>query len=304
MNNYKCSITVEASLSFSIAIFVLILILGPLFVIESSVKIINGIENDTRNLSYYQMINNNLKDEKKIISFEKIDNNIDDNDQSLNKYIDKNNVKDSIKNLISIGVTISKLLNLNIDKNNAYSNIDLIIPNDMTVYDENSGIIKYDITVFFKLPFNFFNVPSLYQRFVSYKRAFLGIDGNRFINNNGISVLDEIYVSNNFKISKVYHNNIQCNRLVKQTESVYFHDIDNHRNDDNKKFDKCDYCFKNINILNNTIVYITKYGNRYHSYSSCPLMTAYISIVPSSYIEEYGLRLCEICKNNESENND
>ncbi len=60
-----------------------------------------------------------------------------------------------LKNLISIGVAVSKLFNLNIDKKNAYSNIDLIIPNDMKVYDENTGMIKYDLTVFFKLPFNF-----------------------------------------------------------------------------------------------------------------------------------------------------
>ena len=77
-------------------------------------------------------------------------------------------------------MTISKLFNLNIDKKNAYSNNDLIIPNDMKVYDENTGMIKYDLTVFFKLPFDFFNLPDLYQRFVSNKRAFIGIDGNRF----------------------------------------------------------------------------------------------------------------------------
>ena len=53
-------------------------------------------------------------------------------------------------------MTISKLFNLNIDKKNAYSNNDLIIPNDMKVYDENTGMIKYDLTVFFKLPLIFF----------------------------------------------------------------------------------------------------------------------------------------------------
>ena len=77
-------------------------------------------------------------------------------------------------------MTISKLFNLNIDKKNAYSNNDLIIPNYMKVYDENTGMIKYDLTVFFKLSFDFFNLPDLYQRFVSNKRAFIGIDGNRF----------------------------------------------------------------------------------------------------------------------------
>lgn len=300
MNKYKFSITVEASLSFSIVIFVLILILGPLFVIESSIRIINKIENDSRNLSYYQMIKKNLDDENKIITFDNLNNdNLNNNESSFNEDIDENNVNDSIKNLISIGVTISKILNQNIDKNNAYSNIDIIIPNNTNVYDENTGMIKYDLTIFFKLPFNLFNAPNLYQRFVSNKRAFIGVDGNRFVDNNGISNLDEIYVSNNFMVSKVYHNNITCNRLVKRTEAVSYHDIDNYKNDNNQKYNKCNYCFNDINISSNTLVYITTYGNKYHSYESCPLMTAYISIVPSSYIEEYGLRLCEICNRKE-----
>ena len=79
MNKYKFSITVEASLSFSITIFVLTIILGSLFVIESSKKIINKIENDSRNLSYYQMIKKNLDDENKSISF----NGLNDNNQII-----------------------------------------------------------------------------------------------------------------------------------------------------------------------------------------------------------------------------
>ena len=79
MNKYKFSITIEASLSFSIAIFILIIILGHLFIIESSMKIINKIENDLRNLSYYQMIKKNLDDENKSISF----NGLNDNNQII-----------------------------------------------------------------------------------------------------------------------------------------------------------------------------------------------------------------------------
>ncbi len=98
MNKYKFSITVEASLSFSITIFVLTIILGSLFVIESSKKIINKIENDSRNLSYYQWIKKNIDDENKIISFDGLnDNNQNNTELTLNNDIDKNNVSDSIK---------------------------------------------------------------------------------------------------------------------------------------------------------------------------------------------------------------
>lgn len=299
MNKLKCSITVEASLAFSIAIFVLIIILGPLFIIETSIKIINKIEDNSRYLSYYQMINKNLSDDKKHITFDKLNNDIqNETTDNINQNIDNKNVDESIKNLISTGVTISKLYNLNTDKNNAYSNIDLVLPNNVNVYDESTGIIKYDFLIFFKLPFNIFNLPSPLQRFISNKRAFIGVDGDRFTNHNGISNLDEIYISHNFKKSKVYHDNITCNRLVKNTDAIKFHDIDNYRNDDNEKYEKCTYCFENVDLFSNTTVYITTYGVRYHSYNSCPLMTAYITIVPISYIEEYGLRLCEICKKN------
>ena len=299
MNKYNCSITIEASLSFSIALFVLFLILGPLFVLESSVYIMNKLNETSKYMSYYQMVEKNINNFNDRTDVKNLTNDGIEN-LELDKNLNNKDIKDSIKNLTNYGIIIADLLSKNIDKNNAYSNISMILPNNTDVYDEDKGIIKYDLNIFFKLPLNLFKIPDLYQRFVSVRRAFIGIDGNRFINDQGLIENEEIYVSNNFLRSHVYHNKLNCNRLKKNTTRVSYHNIKNYKNDDNDDYIKCNYCFKNVQLESNTYVYITTYGIRFHSYDSCPLMTAYINIVPKSYIEEYELRLCEICKNNGS----
>ena len=297
MNKYKCSITIEASLSFSISLFVLFLILGPLFVLESSAYIMNKLNETSKYMSYYQMIEKNLSNFNDRIDIKNISNG-NDNNIEIDSNLNNNDIKDSIKNLSNYGIIIADLFAKNVDKNNAYSNISLILPNNTQVYTENNGIIKYDLNIFFKLPLNLFRVPDLYQRFISVRRAFIGVDGNRFINEQGLVENEEIYVSNNYMKSHVYHDKLSCTRLKKITTRVSFHNIKNYKNDDNDDYIKCNYCFKDIQLESNTYVYITTYGIRFHSYESCPLMTAYINIVPRSYIEEYNLRLCEICKNN------
>ena len=196
MNKYKCSITIEASLSFSISLFVLFLILGPLFVLESSAYIMNKLNETSKYMSYYQMIEKNLSNFNDRIDIKNISNG-NDNNIEIDSNLNNNDIKDSIKNLSNYGIIIADLFAKNVDKNNAYSNISLILPNNTQVYTENNGIIKYDLNIFFKLPLNLFRVPDLYQRFISVRRAFIGVDGNRFINEQGLVENEEIYVSNN-----------------------------------------------------------------------------------------------------------
>lgn len=305
MNKYKLSITIEATLSFSIAIFVLFLVLGPLFILETSSNIILKIDNYSKSMSYYKMFEKNIVENKELLDLTKFSKN--EKFKNIFEFLLSNNedenineVYDSIKNLTNYAIIISNLTSKN-DNNNAYNNIDLIIPKNIEIYDKSTGLINYDILVSFKLPFNLFNVQNILQNFVSNRRAFIGIDGDRYNKNDSLITDDEIYISNNFKKSKKYHDNINCTRLVKQVEEVLYKNLNQHKNYDNQSYIKCNYCFKNINENNNTKTYITEYGKRFHSYENCPLMTAYISIVSKKYIEEYDLSLCQICANKKND---
>ena len=48
-------------------------------------------------------------------------------------------------------------------------------------------------------------------------------------------------------------------------------------------------------IENDTICYITQYGDKFHYRDDCPLMTAYVTKIPKESIENYNLRPCFKC---------
>ena len=111
---------------------------------------------------------------------------------------------------------------------------------------------------------------------------------------------DFVYVANNHVHSNIYHLFIDCTYLVKKTKSFEYRDIPSQRNDANHTYSKCDYCFKRINLQDDTVCYITEYGDRFHYKSDCPLMTAYITKIPKEKIDQYDLNLCSRCNRRET----
>ncbi len=88
----------------------------------------------------------------------------------------------------------------------------------------------------------------------------------------------------------VYHRNIGCKHLKLNVKSVSMEDISGKRNSDGSKYYPCQYCGKGVAKGN---VFITNYGNRYHSTVTCPGLKRKIYTIPIS--EVGGRGPCSAC---------
>lgn len=283
----KASITVEATFSFTITVFVLFLMLGPLLIIKTSSDILLKLNEMSKTRCNYEMIKYSSKD---LSIFEKIES------FTTSKGIDEENIS-NIENALNDFTFYLDINALYDDSHSEYRNVNSIYNIGYNIYDTETHIVKYDYLFDFILPYNVLNIDGVLKRLVSNRRAFVGSDGDRF--DAGFEEGEFIYVANNYVNSLVYHLDINCTYLVKKTQSVEYKNVGSHRNYNNQKYSKCDYCFKKIRIDDDTVCYITQYGDKFHYKDNCPLMTAYVTKIPKEHIEGYNLRPCFKCANSE-----
>ena len=89
---------------------------------------------------------------------------------------------------------------------------------------------------------------------------------------------------------EVYHRDIDCVHLRIRVESVDFAKISLLRSKDGKKYYPCEYCGSGGGAGN---VFITGYGEKYHSRITCPGLKRSIYTIPIS--EVGGRRPCSAC---------
>ena len=89
---------------------------------------------------------------------------------------------------------------------------------------------------------------------------------------------------------EVYHRDIDCVHLRIKFRSVGFSELDVLRSLDGSRYYPCEYCGGAIGAGN---VFITDYGNRYHSTASCRGLKRKIYTIPIS--EVGGRRPCSAC---------
>ena len=89
---------------------------------------------------------------------------------------------------------------------------------------------------------------------------------------------------------EVYHKNIDCEHLHLKVKSVDIKDLNTIRNNDRKIYHACEYCGEGIGAGN---VFITGYGEKYHSRVDCLALKRKIYTIPIS--EVGGRRACSSC---------
>lgn len=88
----------------------------------------------------------------------------------------------------------------------------------------------------------------------------------------------------------VFHRDASCRHLKIDVSSIPFESVSGARNKDGSRYYPCEYCGEKIGGGN---VFITDYGNRYHSTVTCPGLKRKIFTIP---ISEVGGRLpCSSC---------
>lgn len=110
-----------------------------------------------------------------------------------------------------------------------------------------------------------------------YGHAFTGYD---LTNSVGAEVSEEemVYVT---EYGEVYHRDISCRYLNPSVKSVPFGEIEGLRNKDRSKYYACEYCGKSVAGGN---VFITSYGECYHSRVDCPGLKRKIYTIPISEV--------------------
>ena len=129
--------------------------------------------------------------------------------------------------------------------------------------------------------FEEFGVQSRY-----FGHAWTGYDISSGLEMEGVEE-EMVYVTEH---GEVYHRSIDCEHLRLKIQSVSFDDISRLRNNDRKKYYACEYCGGNIGAGN---VFITGYGEKYHSSINCIGLKRKIYTIPIS--EVGGRRPCSTC---------
>ncbi len=143
-----------------------------------------------------------------------------------------------------------------------------------------------------KLPFQLFAVKEVrfYQRI--HTRVFTGMV-NRAA---GMETDRTVYVA---ETGQVYHIDRECTYLRLSISQVRGNDVENLRNDGGAKYKPCESCADHKIPGSNAQVYITNYGNRYHTVRTCSRMKRTIHEIKLS--EAGKLPSCSKCgkKHNE-----
>lgn len=88
----------------------------------------------------------------------------------------------------------------------------------------------------------------------------------------------------------VYHKDRSCTHLSLSIQGIGMSEIAQIKNESGGRYLPCEYCGENGFV---TYVFITNYGNRYHTSISCRGLKRYIKSVPLSQLE--GVLPCKKC---------
>lgn len=147
--------------------------------------------------------------------------------------------------------------------------------------DFSGSYIQLQADYYVKLPISFFTVKgiSISQSSKSHKWTGDREDGEEE---------DYVYVT---ETGTVYHRNRKCSYLDLTIQSVDSTNLAGLRNKNGQKYYACSECVAENSIP--TLVYITDYGNCYHSSLSCSALKRTIYLIPLSEVGDK--RPCSKC---------
>jgi len=88
----------------------------------------------------------------------------------------------------------------------------------------------------------------------------------------------------------VYHKNRACTHLALSIQAVASYGLSEKKNEYGEYYENCEYCGEKGMV---TIVFITSYGNKYHTTTKCPGLKRTIKSIPLSQVK--GVNPCQKC---------
>lgn len=112
-------------------------------------------------------------------------------------------------------------------------------------------------------PFSIMGLGNFRFRQRVHTRAFTGVDRRSKENIQEDCI---VYVTDT---GRVYHRTLECNYLRLSISKVLYRDLENLRNDSGGKYKSCERCTKGRELTGNDVIWITNYGDRFHTSGSC-----------------------------------
>ena len=143
--------------------------------------------------------------------------------------------------------------------------------------DDIDIVVTYYVEPIIKLP----GIRSVILTNHFYSKAYTGYAGS------DTESEEKVFVT---RTGKVYHTSLSCQGLKTTIEAVGHSEIDDLRNEDGSKYYPCEKCDPSET---EGIVYITPYGNRYHSSDRCSELKIDIFEIPLSEVGDR--HKCKYC---------
>ncbi len=138
-----------------------------------------------------------------------------------------------------------------------------------------------------KLPFRVIKTPLLTFRVRVHTRAFVGVDSREKSKEDGQEI---VYVTEH---GRVYHRDLDCTYLTLSLSQVVYGDLEALRNAGGGIYKECERCCKNRSFSPETKVWITNYGDRFHTSNACKSLKRSIRKI---HLREVGSRVaCSKC---------
>ena len=151
---------------------------------------------------------------------------------------------------------------------------------------EKDNIIHLKVTYMVYNPWDIFGFSRVKVSQSFYSQAWLGdeVDFSSYYENREDEM---VFITTS---GEVYHLNEECAYISLSVHRAKKEEVINLRNKHGGKYYPCESCMKNATY---EFVYITDYGERYHSKEGCDKLKRTVVKVPKSAVAER--RLCEKC---------
>lgn len=187
------------------------------------------------------------------------------------------NSQELLKTIGSVG--LSKLyLENKITESDIGDRIDLLSCIVENVTEKNT--IKIKVSYRTPMPFSIPGFKGMILTNSFYSKEYLGKEKIEKSN-------EYVFVT---KGSEVYHKTESCTALKTTIQTVVKEDVDKKRNTDGKKYYPCKKCEDEKKVL----VFITPYGNRYHTKEDCSDLKVTVYKIPKTEIGER--KRCYFCE--------
>ena len=148
--------------------------------------------------------------------------------------------------------------------------------------DEIDMVVSYSVD----FPFDVFGIGSLRFKERVHSRAFVGVDTRDTEQEDDVIV----YIT---ETGRVYHRDKNCTYLKLSISQLLYGDVARQRNSGGAKYYPCERCALGYIPDSDAPVWITNYGNRYHTNRACSEIKRTISEI---FLSEVGNRTpCSKC---------